>query len=137
MLIVNVIITPNFFKISINNGVLYGFIIDILNRSSSLVILSLGMTFVIATSGIDISVGSLVAMDCMILAVGMEYNEISPTLLVPFVLLIGIVFGAAATRATPCSPPWPSSSAFWAAWPAAPSTVFWWPASTYSPWWPR
>ncbi|MGC8165261.1 ABC transporter permease subunit, partial [Salmonella enterica] len=46
------------------------------------------------TGGIDISVGSLVAMDCMILSVGMENSGISPTLLVPFVLLIGIVFGA-------------------------------------------
>ena len=52
------------------------------------------MTCVMLTGGIDISVGSVVAMDCMILAVGMEYRGQSPTLLVPLVLLIGVVFGA-------------------------------------------
>ena len=50
MLIVNVIITPDFFKISINNGVLYGFIIDVLNRSCELIILAIGMTLVVAAS---------------------------------------------------------------------------------------
>ena len=63
MLIVNVIITPNFFKVSINNGVLYGFIIDILNRSCELIILAVGMTLVVASSrGTDISVGAVMAV---------------------------------------------------------------------------
>lgn len=44
------------------DGRLYGRVFDILNRSSSLIILSLGMTFVIATAGIDISVGAVVAI---------------------------------------------------------------------------
>ncbi|MFP3607851.1 ABC transporter permease subunit, partial [Paraburkholderia sp. SIMBA_053] len=36
--------------------------IDILNRAAPLVIVSLGMTLVIATRGIDISVGAIVAI---------------------------------------------------------------------------
>ena len=48
------------------DGRLYGRLIDILNRSSSLIILSLGMTFVIATSGIDISVGAVVAISAAV-----------------------------------------------------------------------
>lgn len=63
MLIINVIITPSFFKISIQNGVLYGYIIDILNRSCELVILAVGMTLVVASSrGTDISVGAVSAV---------------------------------------------------------------------------
>ncbi len=55
----------NFFSIEINKdtGVLYGSIIDILNRSSELVILAVGMTLVAASSrGTDISVGSIMAI---------------------------------------------------------------------------
>ncbi len=53
----------NFFSIKINNNVLYGSIIDILNRSSELVILAMGMTLVVASSrGTDISVGSVMAI---------------------------------------------------------------------------
>lgn len=58
VLLVNLITTPGFFKISINNGVLYGYVVDIVNRASELVILAVGMTLVTAASGgQDISVG--------------------------------------------------------------------------------
>ena len=40
VLLVNVITTPGFFKVSINNGVLYGYIVDVINRASELVILA-------------------------------------------------------------------------------------------------
>lgn len=60
VLVVNLIKTPDFFKISFNNGVLYGYVIDILNRSSELIILAVGMTLVVAASGgTDISVGAV------------------------------------------------------------------------------
>jgi galactofuranose transport system permease protein len=63
MLIVNVAITPSFFKISIQNGVLYGYTIDILNRSCELIILAVGMTLAVASSrGTDISVGAIEAV---------------------------------------------------------------------------
>ncbi len=67
--------------------------LDILRNNAGLICIACGMTCVMLTGGIDISVGSVVAMDCMILAVGMEYSHYSPTLLIPFVLLIGIIFG--------------------------------------------
>ena len=63
VLIINVIKTPNFFNITITNGVFYGYIIDIINRSSELVILAVGMTLVVAASGgADISVGAVSAV---------------------------------------------------------------------------
>ena len=67
--------------------------LDILRTNAALICIACGMTCVMLTGGIDISVGSVVAMDCMILAVGMEKSQLSPTLLIPFVLLIGVVFG--------------------------------------------
>jgi galactofuranose transport system permease protein len=52
----------NFLAISTFEGHLFGAPIDILNRAAPLVIVSLGMTLVIATRGIDISVGAVVAI---------------------------------------------------------------------------
>lgn len=62
-----------FFTITIKNGVLYGRLIDILNRGSEAAILAIGMTLVVSSSaGTDISVGSVMSlyggMCCMLLA---------------------------------------------------------------------
>ena len=67
LVIFNAIFVDGFFSIQItDDGRLFGRSIDILNRSSSLIILSLGMTLVIATSGIDISVGAVVAISAAV-----------------------------------------------------------------------
>ena len=53
----------SFFMISIKNGVLYGRLIDILNRGSEIAILAIGMTLVVSASGgTDISVGSVMSL---------------------------------------------------------------------------
>ena len=66
-MVFNAIFVDGFLSIQMTeDGRLYGRLIDILNRSSSLIILSLGMTFVIATSGIDISVGAVVAISAAV-----------------------------------------------------------------------
>ena len=62
-----------FFVITIKNGVLYGRLIDVLNRGSEIAILAIGMTLVVSSSaGTDISVGSVMSLYagvcCMILA---------------------------------------------------------------------
>jgi len=62
LLLFNAFFTPGFFMIKFQNGQLYGRVIDILNRSSILIVLSLGMTLVIGTGGIDISQGSVIAI---------------------------------------------------------------------------
>ena len=63
VLLVNVITTPNFFVVSLKGGVLSGYIIDVINRASELVILAVGMTLVTAASGgQDISVGAVMAV---------------------------------------------------------------------------
>src|ERR1700733_7910945 len=62
LLVYNLIADPGFFAISFKDGHLYGSLIDILNRASSLMIIAMGLTLVIATRGIDISVGAVVAI---------------------------------------------------------------------------
>jgi simple sugar transport system permease protein len=67
--------------------------LNILINNAGLLCVACGTTCVMLTGGIDISVGSLVAMDCMFLAVGMERWGMSSPVLMLLVLLIGLVFG--------------------------------------------
>ena len=67
--------------------------LNILINNAGLICITAGMTCVMLTGGIDISVGSLVAMDCMILAVGIEQWGWSSPVLMLLILAIGIVFG--------------------------------------------
>ena len=64
ILLVAGILEPSFFKIELNQttGMLYGSLIDIINRSAEITIIAMGMTMVIALGGTDISVGALVAV---------------------------------------------------------------------------
>ncbi|MCO7727107.1 ABC transporter permease [Brucella intermedia] len=62
ILAANTIIAPGFLDISFQNGRLYGSLIDILVRAAPVAILSVGMTLVIATRGIDLSVGAVMAI---------------------------------------------------------------------------
>lgn len=68
--------------------------LNILITNAALIVVASGMTCVMLTGGIDISVGSLIAMDCMFLAVAMSkwHWGAIPSILV--VLLIGVVFGS-------------------------------------------
>jgi simple sugar transport system permease protein len=68
MLLFNLIFTPGFFHIEIKDGHLYGSLIDILNRAAPLMLIAIGMTLVIATGGIDISVGAVVAISGALVA---------------------------------------------------------------------
>ena len=64
ILLVAGIIRPDFFRIEYNveTGMLYGSLVDIVNRSAEITIIAMGMTMVIALGGTDISVGALVAV---------------------------------------------------------------------------
>ncbi|AYF74912.1 ABC transporter permease [Nocardia yunnanensis] len=62
LLIVDVVHTPGFLSVRMQDGHLYGGPIDILRYGAPLVLISVGMTLVIATGGIDLSVGAVVAI---------------------------------------------------------------------------
>ena len=69
--------------------------LNILINNAGLICVASGMTCVTLTGGIDISVGSLVAVDCMLLAVGIEHWGMSSPVLMVMILAIGLIFGLA------------------------------------------
>lgn len=62
LLLFNLIFTPNFFHIEFRDGRLFGSLIDVLDRAAPLMLVSIGMTLVIATAGVDLSVGAVMAI---------------------------------------------------------------------------
>ncbi|HOW01982.1 MAG TPA: ABC transporter permease, partial [Rhodoglobus sp.] len=72
---VNTISRPAFLSVTVQDGQFYGSIIDILRNSAPLMLVALGMTIVISTRGIDLSVGALMAVSG---AVSLTIIEASP-----------------------------------------------------------
>jgi simple sugar transport system permease protein len=62
VLLVNWLITPQFFHLEFRDGRLYGSLIDVLKRGAPVALLAIGMSLVIATRGIDLSVGAVMAI---------------------------------------------------------------------------
>ena len=64
LLLINSIKNPAYLALSVNptTGLLTGNVLDILRVSAPIIMIALGMTFVIATGGIDLSVGSMMAV---------------------------------------------------------------------------
>jgi galactofuranose transport system permease protein len=68
--------------------------LNLLIDNAFLCIVAVGMTFVILTGGIDLSVGAVIALTTMISAALVERQGLSPLLVIPLVLAIGAAFGA-------------------------------------------
>lgn len=85
LLLFNLLYDPSFFAIKVRDGNLYGSLIDILNFGAPLMLVSIGMTLVIATKGIDLSVGSIVAitgaMACLTISRGEDQNALGLVLM--------------------------------------------------------
>jgi simple sugar transport system permease protein len=62
------VVSPQFFDLRLQDGRLFGSLIDVLNRGTPVALLSLGMVLVIATRGIDLSVGAIMAISGAIAA---------------------------------------------------------------------
>jgi len=62
VLVADSLVAPHFFQIVLQDGRLFGSPIDILNRAAPVALLAIGMTLVIATGGIDLSVGAIMAI---------------------------------------------------------------------------
>jgi ribose/xylose/arabinose/galactoside ABC-type transport system permease subunit len=69
ILVFDAIFIPGFFKIGIQDGHLYGNLIDVLNNGAPLMLVAIGMTMVIATGGVDLSVGAVIAISAAMGAV--------------------------------------------------------------------
>src|SRR5208282_2865669 len=66
LLLFNQFFTPGFFRIQLLDGHFYGSLIDVLNQGAKVMLLSLGMVLVIATGGVDLSVGAIMAISAAV-----------------------------------------------------------------------
>jgi simple sugar transport system permease protein len=92
ILFINLLFDKSFLSIQVSNGRFTGSLVDILNRGAPLLLVSIGMTLVIATKGIDLGVGSVMAMAGAVGAMtvsGASGNSLGP-LFAAIALVIGI-----------------------------------------------
>ncbi|APW37836.1 sugar ABC transporter permease YjfF [Rhodoferax koreense] len=68
--------------------------LNLLIDNAFLIVVAVGMTFVILSGGIDLSVGSVIALTTMVSAALVEKHGWSPALVIPLVLVMGTAFGA-------------------------------------------
>jgi simple sugar transport system permease protein len=72
VLLFNYFFTAGFFNVVGRDGHLYGSLIDVFARATPVMLLSLGMTFVIATGGVDLSVGAVCALAAAVSAITLQ-----------------------------------------------------------------
>lgn len=99
LLAVNVIAVPGFLSITVNSeGHLFGSLIDIVRNGAPTLIIAVGMTLVIATRGIDLSVGSMCAiagaLACSIILASPTPNDVGTvTVALLLSLALALVLG--------------------------------------------
>ncbi|KXK58871.1 sugar ABC transporter permease [Micromonospora rosaria] len=90
----NTVYRPSFLSVELKNGHLYGSLVDILRLSAPLILVALGMSLVIATGGIDLSVGSVVAVSgavaCLYISKQPDQNSLGGV-----VTALALAFGVA------------------------------------------
>jgi len=99
LLTVNAAVRPSFLSLRMQDGHLYGSLIDILRNGAPTLLVALGMTLVIATRGIDLSVGAIVAIagavSCMFIFNSPDPGSASTVMIaVTLAIAVSLVFGA-------------------------------------------
>ena len=94
ILLFNLFFTEHFFRIVVRDDHLFGSLIDILNRAAPVMLLAIGMTLVIATAGIDISVGSVTAISGAIAAVLIAKGNAPLFQVIAVPLVVVMILGA-------------------------------------------
>jgi len=80
LLLYNLVLTPGFARLEIRDGRVFGSLIDVVHNGAPVMLLATGMTLVIATAGIDLSVGSVMALAGAVAAVLMTaHGQSVPT----------------------------------------------------------
>ncbi|WP_203137140.1 ABC transporter permease [Microbacterium sp. JZ31] len=90
----NTIVRPSFLRITVQDGHLFGAPIDILRAAAPLLLIALGMTLVVATRGIDLSVGAVVAVSGAV-ALQLVAGSADPGSPVTVLLACGVAVGLA------------------------------------------
>ncbi|WP_346354332.1 galactofuranose ABC transporter, permease protein YjfF [Azotosporobacter soli] len=68
-------------------------LLNMLIDNAFLIVTAIGMTFVLIIGGIDISVGAVIALICMLSAHLLSVRHISAFIVLPAMLLVGMAFG--------------------------------------------
>jgi simple sugar transport system permease protein len=92
VLLIDWLLFPSFFRISWQDGRLFGSLIDVINRGAPVAILAIGMTGVIATKGVDLSVGAIMAV-CGAVAATMVVAGYPTPVAVLAALAVGLACG--------------------------------------------
>jgi galactofuranose transport system permease protein len=85
-------ISPGFLSVTVQNGRLYGSLIDVLVRAAPVALLTIGMTLVIATRGIDLSIGAVIAI-CGAVAASLVADGYPLVAVLVAVTAVGLVCG--------------------------------------------
>lgn len=93
ILFANLLLSPGFFAVRMVDGHFYGSVIDILHRATPLGFVALGMAVVIATGGIDLSVGAIIAICGATAAVLLRTTDLSPAFILLIALGVGMLCG--------------------------------------------
>jgi ribose/xylose/arabinose/galactoside ABC-type transport system permease subunit len=93
LLIINAVIAPEFFNIEFKDGRFYGSLIDVLNRAAPVALLAIGMSLVIATAGVDLSVGSIMAIAGAVSAYYITKGVDNLALIIGAGLIAGLIAG--------------------------------------------
>lgn len=100
ILLFDMVFDPAFFALEIIDGHLYGSLIDIFRNGSTVMLLAIGMTVVIAVGGVDLSVGAVMAISSSVAAILINPDFIATStgadytfLPLPIVFVIALVVG--------------------------------------------
>lgn len=93
LIVFNLLFTPGFFAVELRETRLFGTPIDILNHASKVAIVAVGMTLVIATGGVDLSVGAVVAIAGAAAAMLVTRTNMPFALVVPAAIASGGLAG--------------------------------------------
>jgi len=94
LLLFNLLANPSFLSVTFQDERLFGSLIDILQRGSIIAFLALGMTLVVASGGVDLSVGSVMAIAGAVAVTLVTTHEMSTATAVCAALGFSLIVGA-------------------------------------------
>ncbi|MDC0707703.1 ABC transporter permease [Stigmatella sp. ncwal1] len=94
LLVFNLLFTTGFARIEFRDGRLFGTLVDIFQNGAPVMLLAVGMTLVIALGGIDLSVGSVMALSGAVAALLMTEHGLSVPMGVLAALGVALLVGA-------------------------------------------
>jgi simple sugar transport system permease protein len=95
LLVADALFLPRFLELGIVEGRVHGPLADILRHGAPLLLLATGMTPVIATGGVDLSVGSVMALASSAAAVSIARGDAGTATAVLLALALGLAAGLA------------------------------------------